>query len=70
MNRPGPEKHAPWAPIVFCALGFLALVLQTLLFRDFFAVYEGHELGLAAFFSSWLVWVGLGALCARRLPLR
>jgi hypothetical protein len=51
------------------AVGFFGLAAQTLLFRDFFTVYEGNELGVAAFFCSWLLWVGVGALTAR-LPGR
>ncbi|MBC8207523.1 MAG: 4Fe-4S binding protein [Kiritimatiellaeota bacterium] len=51
------------------AVGFFGLAAQTLLFRDFFTVYEGNELGVAVFFCSWLLWVGLGALIAR-LPGR
>ena len=51
------------------AVGFFGLASQTLLFRDFFTVYEGNELGVAAFFCSWLLWVGAGGLAAR-LPGR
>ncbi len=51
------------------AVGFFGLAAQTLLFRDSFTVYDGNELGIAAFFCSWLLWVGLGALVAR-LPGR
>lgn len=49
--------------IVF-SLGFFALVAQALLFRDYLSAYEGAELGIAAFFGSWLLWVGAGALLA------
>ncbi len=49
-------------------LGFFPLVAQTLLFRDFLSVYEGSELGIGVFFSSWLLWVALGALAARKIP--
>ncbi|MCF7847394.1 MAG: 4Fe-4S binding protein [Kiritimatiellales bacterium] len=48
-------------------LGFFSLIAQTLLFRDFLSVYEGSELGIGVFFGSWLVWVALGALTARRI---
>ena len=50
--------------IIF-ALGFFALVAQTVLFREFLTVFEGNELGVGCFFGSWLVWVALGALVAR-----
>jgi len=49
-------------------LGLFSLVAQTLLFRDFLSVYEGSELGIGVFFSSWLVWVALGATAARKTP--
>jgi spermidine synthase len=56
-------KHA-WSAVVF-ALGFFALVAQALLFRSFLASLEGNELGLGAFFGSWLLWVAAGALLGR-----
>jgi len=51
--------------VLVFALGAFALAAQTLLFREFFTVYEGNELGMAAFFFSWLLWVGIGALLSR-----
>lgn len=55
---------------VIVAVGFFALAAQTLLFRVFLTVFEGNELGIACFFSSWLLWVAAGALFARsRLPV-
>ena len=50
--------------VVF-GLGFFALAAQSLLFREFFSVFEGNELGIGVFFSSWLLWAGAGALAAR-----
>ncbi|MCX6995891.1 MAG: hypothetical protein NTV49_02105, partial [Kiritimatiellaeota bacterium] len=47
------------------ALGFFALAAQTLLFRDFLAAFEGHELVLGLFFSSWLAWLAVGAWAGR-----
>lgn len=51
-------------------LGFFTLAAQALLFRRFFEVFEGHEIGVAAFFTSWLVWVAVGAWIGRLLPAR
>ena len=51
--------------VVAGMLGFYALVAQTLLFRDFLTVFEGNELGISAFFTSWLLWVAVGALLGR-----
>lgn len=50
--------------VVF-GLGLFAMAAQTLLFRDFLTAFEGNELGVGAFFGSWLVWVALGALVGR-----
>jgi spermidine synthase len=50
---------------VIIALGFFALVAQTLLFRDFLTVFEGNEIGVSAFFASWLAWIALGAALGR-----
>ena len=56
--------QGPALGIVF-SIGFFGLVAQTLLFRLFLTVFEGNELGIACFFSSWLAWVAAGALFAR-----
>jgi predicted membrane-bound spermidine synthase/Na+-translocating ferredoxin:NAD+ oxidoreductase RnfG subunit len=51
-------------PGVFLS-GFLTLVFQTLLFREFLAVFSGSELAIGVFFSSWLIFAALGALLAK-----
>ena len=56
------------APIA--ALGFFALVSQTLLFRDFLSSLEGNEIAVGTFFGSWLLWVGAGALAGRLFSMR
>ena len=50
---------------VIAALGFYALVAQTLLFRDFFLAFESNEIAIGAFFASWLGWIGAGAFGGR-----
>jgi len=55
------------APLI-AAVGFFALVAQTLLFRSFLQVFEGSELAVGAFFATWFVWIAAGALAARRTP--
>jgi len=52
------------AAVVF-GLGFFALVAQTVLFRAFLTAFEGNELGVGAFFASWLVSVAVGAVAGR-----
>lgn len=51
--------------LIYVGLGFFASVAQVLLFRRFFEVFEGHELGLGCFYASWLLWVALGAAAGR-----
>ena len=51
---------------VICSIGFFALAAQTLLFRQFLVSFEGNELGIGAFFGSWFVWIGIGALLVSR----
>jgi predicted membrane-bound spermidine synthase/Na+-translocating ferredoxin:NAD+ oxidoreductase RnfG subunit len=51
-------------------LGFFALAVQSILFRDFLTMYEGSELGIGLFFLYWLLWVAAGALLGRiRTPI-
>ncbi|MCX5758525.1 MAG: hypothetical protein NTU83_08480, partial [Candidatus Hydrogenedentes bacterium] len=47
------------------ALGLFAMAAQALLFRDFFTVFDGNELGVGAFFGAWLIWIALGAMVGR-----
>lgn len=54
----------PRLVLVVFAIGFYALAAQTLLFRDFLSAFEGTELAMGGFFSSWLLWLALGAGCA------
>lgn len=51
---------------VIFSIGFFALAGQTLLFRQFLVSFEGNELGIGAFFGSWFVWIGIGALLVSR----
>ncbi|MBN1442098.1 MAG: hypothetical protein JXA90_05275, partial [Planctomycetes bacterium] len=50
---------------ILAAIGFFSLAAQTLLFRDFFTVFEQSELGVACFFCAWLLWTAAGAFVAR-----
>lgn len=65
MNKTGFRQ----ALIPF-ALGFFSIAAQALLFRWFFTAFESNELGISAFFFSWLLWVTVGALAARLPVLR
>lgn len=50
--------------------GAVTLASQTLLLRRFLWRFESTELGVALFFSSWLLGVGLGAAAAATTPGR
>ncbi|MBN1268066.1 MAG: hypothetical protein JXB04_00620 [Kiritimatiellae bacterium] len=66
MKTSTERKNFPSTKLlVVFAVGFFALAAQTLMFRSFLTVYEGNELGVGAFFSSWLVWVCIGAIAGR-----
>ncbi|MFH1771764.1 MAG: FMN-binding protein [Candidatus Omnitrophota bacterium] len=52
---------------LFFALGFLSLLSQTLIVREFIIAFGGNELGIGLFYFFWLFWVGLGAFLALRL---
>ncbi|MBN1653384.1 MAG: 4Fe-4S binding protein [Deltaproteobacteria bacterium] len=58
---------------VFAAVGAFTLVCQTLFFREYLTGFRGNEFSVSFFFSSWMVWIALGALLAtamrRRLKL-
>lgn len=51
---------------VIAAIGAFGLAAQTLLFRRFLVTFEGNELGVSLFYATWLIWVGVGAVVARR----
>lgn len=51
--------------VLILAMGGFALTAQTLLVRDFLGLFEGNELGVAAFFCAWLLWIAVGSLVGR-----
>lgn len=52
---------------IFLYYGLLAMLAQLVIFRELSVLFYGSELFLGTFLSSWLFWVGLGSLLARRL---
>ena len=64
-THPAPFVGIPLA--AFCS-GMAAVVLQTLLFRSFFTVFDGNEWSVSLFFFSWLLWGAAGAVIARIIP--
>ena len=55
-------KHAP--PFL---LGFLALSFQIFLLREFSVHFYGNEITIGFILASWLLWGGIGSLCASKL---
>lgn len=49
-------------------LGFLSLAVQTLLLRQFLWRVEAAGIGVGIFLSTWLAWIGIGALVAQTRP--
>ncbi len=54
-------KHAP--PFL---LGFLALSFQIFLLREFSVHFYGNEITIGFILASWLLWGGIGSLCASK----
>ncbi|MBF0310682.1 MAG: 4Fe-4S binding protein [Magnetococcales bacterium] len=48
-------------------LGVFAQMAQALMLRELLAGFHGNELGIGAFYGSWLGWIGLGGYGATRL---
>ncbi|MCU0728166.1 MAG: 4Fe-4S binding protein, partial [Planctomycetes bacterium] len=68
--RPSGRRER-WAwHLAYPGLGAGALAGQTVLFREYLVSYDGNELGAGFFLSSWLLWVGAGALVALALLRR
>ena len=65
----GPPNTWSACGMIF-AIGLFGIVGQSVLFRRFLTVFEGNELGIALFFTSWLGWVAAGAGLARSRALR
>ncbi len=44
--------------------GLFTIAAQALLFREFITTFESNDISVGVFFSSWFLWVGLGAFLA------
>ncbi|MFB0525327.1 MAG: FMN-binding protein, partial [Phycisphaerae bacterium] len=72
-NKLREETTNPSAQISNGARGFLifsyglfTIAAQALLFRDFLTTFEGNDISVGIFFSSWLLWVAFGAILVYR----
>ncbi|UCE47019.1 MAG: hypothetical protein JSW47_15585, partial [Phycisphaerales bacterium] len=46
--------------------GLFSIAAQALLFREFITTFEGNDISVGVFFSTWFLWVGAGAIVIRR----
>jgi len=46
--------------------GLFSIAAQTLLFREFITAFEGNDISVGIFFGSWFLWIGAGAIFARK----
>ncbi|MBN1947922.1 MAG: FMN-binding protein [Bradymonadales bacterium] len=56
--------------LTFGAIGAFTLASQTLLLREYLVSFQGNELGIAVFYGSWLLWIGVGSMLALALRRR
>jgi len=46
--------------------GLFTIAAQALLFREFITTFEGNDISVGIFFSSWFLWVAFGAILVYR----
>lgn len=56
--------------VLFVLFGAFSILSQTVVLREYLVIYGGNELALGLFFSTWLFWVGTGAVLAGRVARR
>ena len=54
----------------FFAFGCVIALGQVLLLREFLVTFHGTEICIGAFYGSWFLWIGIGALWGPRLLAR
>ena len=47
--------------LLIFSYGLFTIAAQTLIFREFVTSFEGSDISVGIFFSTWFLWVGLGA---------
>ena len=52
--------------LLIFSYGLFSIAAQTLLFREFITTFEGNDISVGIFFSTWFLWVGLGAALIRK----
>ena len=56
--------------IIFVHLGTFAIILQTILLREFIVVFSGNEMAVGLVFSSWLAGVTFGAFIGGKIAIK
>ncbi len=52
--------------LLIFSYGLFSIAAQTLLFREFVTTFEGNDISVGIFFSTWFLWVGAGATIVRK----
>jgi len=52
--------------LLIFSYGLFSIAAQTLLFREFITAFEGNDISVGIFFSTWFLWVGAGAIVVRK----
>ncbi len=56
--------------VLFLLFGAFSILSQTVVLREYLVACGGSEIALGLFFSTWLLWVGVGAIAAGRVVRR
>ncbi len=56
--------------VLFLLFGAFSILSQTVVLREYLVAYGGNEIALGLFFSTWLLWVGVGAAAAGKAVRR
>ena len=61
-------KHMKFSKyFVIFAIGFLSVVFQTLLFREYLGSFESNDIAVGVFFGTWLFWIALSSFIFLKL---
>ncbi len=68
MSELKPYQYRPeYLKICAFIVGFSALGLQILVYREELASFQGNEFTISVMLGSWLIWTGLGSISGRRI---
>lgn len=54
--------------LLIFSYGLFSIAAHSLLFREFLTSFEGNDISVGIFFACWFLWVGAGAIIARKVP--